>query len=289
MSRFPPALLAAVLAAAVWPSRAHALLGLGDVVYDPANTAQTINLLRQAQQEFDRIGSLLGVSTRQLDQLLALATALGNPAEAAQFARPLTAAQLQDLVRSLPGLAGADLSALLNPQGMIDPFLGVPPPAWAVGAGRADAEVAAITSAPGTERAGVATSANPAAGYAAWYASLQPEDQANQGRRAAVDLSNLSAGAWLQGGPQRRTNLQALAAADQQAGATAGQARTASDEQHAQAQLAASTNSILLETAVQGIESSEAGVHALQAGNAVRQEQAEDRRNADVLRIDSPP
>ena len=68
-------LLVSLLAA---PAAARAVFGVGDVVYDPANTTQTINVLRQAQQEFDRLGTLLGVSTRQFDQLVRLSTAVGK-------------------------------------------------------------------------------------------------------------------------------------------------------------------------------------------------------------------
>jgi hypothetical protein len=280
--------LAAVLLA--WPAAAYGLFGAGDIVFDPSNTAQTINVLRQAQQQFDRLGTLLGVSTRQFDQLVNLAAALGNPAEAAAFAQPLSPAQLQSAVRALPGLQDADLAALLDPNGLLDAFMGVPLAQWAQAVENPNAYYRAILVDPAIARVGAAAGlASPAIAYAQWYAARSPEDQANLSTRAAVDLSNLLEGDWLQNAKQRRVNLQALAAGEQDAGARADRAQTLADQQHAQSQLSANANAILLQSAVQNADAGEAAVRAIHAQNQILQDQDESRRNAEEMRLDAPP
>jgi hypothetical protein len=281
---------ALVLACLAWPVAAHALLGVGDIVFDPTNTAQTINLLRQAQQEFDRLGSLLGVSTRQFDQLVALTAALGNGTEAAAYAAFPSPSQLQAAVRAVPGLADADLTALFNSNTLLDAFLGVPLANWVQAVENPNASYRAILVNPALARVGGPTNAAaPTSAYAQWYAALAPEDRANRGTRSAADLSNLLTGDWLQNAKQRRVNLQALAAADQSARGLAARAQTLADQQHAQAQLSAGANAILLESAAQNTDAAEAGVRALHAQNQLLQDQDDGQRNAEEMRLDAPP
>ena len=181
-------LLAGLLLAG--PARSRALFGVGDIVFDPANTAQTINVLRQAQQQFDRLGSLLGVSTRQFDQLVQLAAAVGNSAESAGFGGVLSAAQLQALVQAVPGLAGVDLGALLNPNGQLDAFLGVPLPQWLQAVEHPTAFYRDLLVAPALARLGEAAGwSQPTQAYVQWYAAQSAEDQRNLGPRAASDFA----------------------------------------------------------------------------------------------------
>ena len=185
---------AVVLAVLAWPLGARALLGVGDIVFDPTATAQAINLLRQAQQEFDRLGSLLGVSTRQFDQLLALAAATGNAAESGAYAAFATPAQLQAAVRALPGLQDADLTALFNADNVLDAFLGVPLAAWAQAVENPNAYYRQILVDPAIARVGEsAGSPRRPIAYAQWFAALSPEDQANRGSRGAAEIADLLA------------------------------------------------------------------------------------------------
>jgi hypothetical protein len=279
-----------VLACLAWPLAAHALLGVGDIVFDPTATAQTINLLRQAQQEFDRLGSLLGVSTRQFDQLVALTAALGNGTESSAYAAFPSPSQLQTAVRAVPGLADADLTALFSSNNLLDAFLGVPLANWVQAVENPNAYYRAILVNPALARvSGSVNAAAPTSAYAQWYAALPPEDQANRGTRSAADLANLLTGDWLQDARQRRVNLQALAAADQSARGQATRAQTLADQQHAQAQLSAGANAILLESAVQNTDAAEAGVRALHAQNQLLQEEDDGRRDAEEMQLDAPP
>jgi hypothetical protein len=278
------------LTALAWPVAAHALLGIGDIVFDPTDTAQTINLLHQAQQEFDRLGSLLGVSTRQFDQLVALTAAMGNAAESAPYAPFPSAPQLQNAVRAVPGLQDANLNALFNTNNLLDAFLGVPLSSWTQAVENPNAYYRAILVEPAIARVGASANlTSPSIAYAQWYAALSPEDQANAGARSAADLSNLLASDWLQNAKQRRVNLEALAAADQSARSQASQAQTLADQQHAQAQLSAGANAILLESAAQNTDAAEAGVRALHAQNQILQHQDDGRRNAEELQLDAAP
>ena len=267
---------------------AHAILGVGDIVYDPTATAQAINLLHQAQQEFDRLGSLLGVSTRQYDQLLSLATALGNARASAAQGGTASPAQLQEAVRGLPGLPAADLGTLFNANGALDAFLGVPPDRWAQAVENPGGYYQAVLVDPAIARIGAAAGlASPAIAYAQWYAARSPEDRGNLGARAAADLAAVLASDWLGGTRDRRVNLQALALESQGAGAQAGRAQTLADQQQAQARLSAGANAILLESAVQNAGAGETTVRALQAQNRILQEQEDSRRNAEEMRLDA--
>jgi len=281
-------LLAAVLAA--WPLLARAFLGIGDIVFDPNNTAQTINVLHETQQQFDRLGSMLGVSTQQFDQLVSLTSAIGNASEAAPFLQSLSPSQIQNIVRSVPGLQDASLDALFNTNGQLDAFMGVPLDQWTQAVENPAAYYRTILVNPAISRVGGAAGmTQPTIAYAQWYAARAPEDQYNLGSQASVDFSNLLTNDWLQNAKQRRINLQGLAAGGQDAQAKAGQAQTLADQQHAQAQISAGTNAILLETAAQNADANEMAVRAINAQNQILQDQNEARRNADELRLDAPP
>ncbi len=143
---------------------------------------------------------------------------------------------------------------------------------------------------PAIARVGAALGLNPpAVAYAQWYAARSPEDQYNLGPRASADFSNVLAGDWLQNARQRRVNLQGLSAGGQDAQLKAAQARTVADQGHAQAQLGANTNAILLESATQNNEANEATVRAVTAQSQLMQNENEARRDADELRLDAPP
>jgi hypothetical protein len=270
-----------------WVPPAHALLGVGDLVYDPAATAQAINLLRQAQQEFDRLGSLLGVSTRQYDQLLALAGAIGNGRESAPYAQALTPSQVQAAVRAVPGLAEADLAALLNPSGLLDVFLGLTPAGWQQAVETPTGYLRALLVGPALARAGSADPGAPASTYAQWYSGRSAEDQQNLGGQGAVDLASVLAGDWLDGARKRRMNLEGLAAENQAAGTQAAQAQTLADLAHGQTRLGTAANAILLESAVQATEAGEAAVRALEAQNQLVEEAEAHRRDAEELQLDA--
>ncbi len=279
-------LLGAAVALA-WPRPVEALLGVGDLVYDPAATAQAINLLRQAQQEFDRLGSLLGVSTRQYDQLLALTAAVGDRSESTPFSQALTLSQMQAAVRALPGLADADLGALLDPTGLLDVFLGLPPARWQQAVETPTGYYRATLVDPALARAGPADPAASAPAYAQWYAGRSAEDQQNLGARGAADLNSVLAGDWLDATRKRRTNLAGLAAENQAAGNQAARAQTLADQAHAQSRLGAAANAILLESAVQSTEAGEAAVRALETQNQLLEEAEANRRNAEELQLDA--
>ena len=280
-------LLASLLLAG--PARSRALFGVGDIVFDPANTAQTINVLRQAQQQFDRLGSLLGVSTRQFDQLVQLAAAVGNSAESAGFGSVLSAAQLQALVRAVPGLAGVDLGALLNPNGQLDAFLGVPLPQWLQAVEHPTAFYRDLLVAPALGRLGEAAGwSQPTQAYVQWYAAQSAEDQRNLGPRAASDFAHLLNQDWLGAAQTRRVNLQALAASGQAAEAAATRAATLADQQRAQAQLSGRTNQILLEAAAQSGDAQEAAVRASGAQSRLLEDQSDARRDSAEMALDVP-
>ena len=282
-------LLLALLALA-HPVVSWALFGVGDVVFDPENVAQTINVLKAAQQQIDQLGSLLGVSTQQFDQLLGLSNAIGNAAESSSYASSATPAQLQISLNSIPGLENASLNALFNANGQLDIFMGVPPAQWTQSVQTPTDYYRNILINPAIDRIGGSVGmSNDEVAYTQWYAARSSEDQHNLATRAAVDLSDLLANDWLQDTQQRRVNLQGLSSANSSAGTKATQAQTLSDQQHAQAQLSGNTNAILLESAAQNANASEAAVRAAHAQTQLLQDRNDTQRAQDILRSDFEP
>ena len=272
------------------PCPSRAILGVGDVVYDPANVAETINVLHQAQQEFDRLGSLLGVSTQQFDQLVQLAVAIGNASETASFRPFLSPQQTEALVRANPGLENVNLDALFNANNQLDAFMGVPLGQWTQAVGNPQAFYRSILVQPAIARIGASAGLAPSVvSYLQWYAGRSPEDQYNLGSQASSDVSNLLNGDWLDGSEQRRLNLQGLSAANQDAQGKAAQAQTLTDQAHVQAQLNANTNAILIEAAAQSTAAQEALVRTAGSQNQILQDRDEVLRNADEIRLDLPP
>ena len=282
--------IAAAGFALAWPLRSRALFGAGDIVFDPANLAQTINVLRTAQQQFDRLGSILGISTRQFDQLVGLATAIGSPAESGSFGRVLSPDELRGLVQANPGLENAQLGPLFDTTGQLDAFLGVPLDRWTLAIENPTAFYRQILTAPAIARVGGSAGMTPAAvAYAQWYSSRAPEDQANLGGRAAVDVAHLLAADWLNDSKQRRINLQALSAKAQAAEGNSGPAQTLADVARAQAQMAATTNHVLLESAAQAAGAQETALRAAGAQSELILEQNDARRDAAQMQLNMPP
>jgi hypothetical protein len=280
----------AFAAGLAWPAAAWAFLGVGDIVFDPENTAQTINVLQQAQQQFDRLGSLLGVSTRQFDQLVRLAAAMGDGGEAAPFFSPLTSNQSLDTLHSVPGLGGDNLDSLINANGLLDAFMGMSLGQWAQAFENPTSFYRTILVNPAIARIGASAGLDsPTVAYAQWYAARSPEEQYNLGPRAAVDFSNLLADDWLQKGRLRRVNLDGLAAGEHDTENMIGGAETMADAARVQARLAAGTNAVLLETAAQNADAGEASVRALHAQSQILQDQADAQRDVAEMRLDAPP
>jgi len=272
-----------------WPLRSRALFGVGDIVYDPASVAQTINLVQQARQAYDRLGSLLGVSTQQFDQLVQLNLALGNPAEAAAFASAATPAELQALIQTIPGLEQAQLSTLFRPDGQLDAFLGLSVANWAAAVENPERWYQQAATLPAATHSGASLAAPlSAAAYAQWWTARSAEDQRNLAPQAAADLAAIMAAEWLQNSRTRQTNLQGLAAGNQTDAQSAGQAQTLVDQGKAQAKLSERTNQILLEHSAQSTSAQEATLRSVSAQQTVLESEQEERRNAAALLLDGP-
>jgi hypothetical protein len=168
--------------------------------------------------------------------------------------------------------------------------MGVPLEQWAQAVESPNDYYRTVLVNPAIERLGLSAGlSEPAVSYAQWFAARSPEEQGSLGAAAAADLSGLLAGDWLGGARQRRVNLEGLAASSQDAGDKAGSAQTLVDQQHAQTQLSAATNAILLESAAQNAGAAEVSVRAAGAQNRILEEQGETQRDAGEMRLDAPP
>lgn len=282
--------LAAALALLAQPLVTRAIFGVGDIVFDPTNTAETIKVLAQTQQQVQRLGALLGVSTQQLDQLVQVTNALGNASDAATFARPQSLGQIQSLLHGIPGFEHIDVSKLFNSAGQLDIFMGITFDQWVQAVQRPTDFFRNALVTPAIDRIGHAAGlTQPEIAYAQWYAARAPTDHYNLGGRAAVDFSNLLASRWLEAASERRVNLQALSAATKSAETKASSARTLVEQEHAQVQITAQTNAIALETAAQNADANETTIRAMHAQNRLLEAQSEAQRNADALRLNTGP
>jgi len=279
--------LLALAALCVWPLRSRALFGVGDIVFDPESVAQAINLVKQAQQAYDRLGSLLGVSTQQFDQLLQLNLALGNSAESAAFAQAATPAQLQALIQGIPGLEQAQVSTLFRPDGQLDVFLGLPVSTWAADDETPDRFYQQVATIAAAGRSGtVSTTPLTGSTYAQWWATRSAEDQRNLAPQAATDLAAVMSSEWLQNARTRRTNFQTLSAGNLSDAQSAGSAQTLADQAKTQAKLSVRTNQILLEQATQAVAAQEATLRTVSAQQTLTETEQEERRNAAALQLD---
>jgi hypothetical protein len=271
------------------PAKTYALFGVGDIVYDPSSVTQMIDLVKQAQQQYNRLGSLLGVSTQQLNQLVALATALGNPAEAAAFSRAATPDELALVVHGIPGLETAQISQLFRSDGTLDVFLGVSVPGWIAAVENPAAYYRQALLQPAAARWGSGNSTPlSAAGYTQWLAGRSAEDQLNLAPRAAADLAGLMSSEWLQSARMRRTNLQTLATGNQADAQAATQARTLADQTNVQAKLGVRTNQILLEAATQTAAVQDETLRTVGAQQALLRSERDERRDAAAMLLDGP-
>jgi hypothetical protein len=257
----------ALLAGLLAPPRIYALFGVGDIVYDPTSVAQMIDLVNQAKQQYDRLGSLLGVSTHQLDQLV-----------------------LQGMVQTVPGLETATVDQLFRPDGTLDAFLGLPVATWIAAIENPQKYFRAALIQPASARVAEAIGLPglSAARYSQWYGTLSAEDQLNLAPRAAADLAGLMGADWMEGARGRRTNLQTLAIGNQSDAQSASQALTLSDQAGAHAKLAVRSNQILLETAAQAAAAQEATLRAVGAQHALLNADRDERRDAAEMLLDGP-
>jgi hypothetical protein len=233
---------------------------------------------------------MMGVSTRQLDQLLQLALTIGNRGEAEAFLATPSSLQLEALVRSNPGLETANLAGLFNTTNQLDAFIGLSLDQWIQSVENPQTYYRDLLIVPAIARIGASYDlSSPAISYLQWYTTRTSEDRNNLTAAAPADLAHLLSSDWLGRARERRLNIQGLAAASQDAQSKAAQAQTLADQAHVHAQLQSNTNAILLETAAQAVDAQEAAVRAADSQNLLIQEASETQRNSAEIRLDLPP
>jgi hypothetical protein len=232
--------------------KCYAIFGAGDIVFDPANVAQTINVLKAAQGQLDMLGTILGISTKQLDQLTNLAFALGNSTDSKSISPALTDLQINDILKFTPGYDTLNLNKLFDKNGILDAFMGVSLKQW----------IQAVENPTNFYRQNMINSAlarigsnadltSPTIAYTEWYSSLSLDERHILNDKANADLSDLLNSYWLGESKTRLVNLQELSVQSKAAYDESIKAASLSDQHRTQTQLEGITNNILLEAASQ--------------------------------------
>ncbi len=238
-----------------------AILGTGDIVYDPANVAQTINVLKAAEAQLDRLGTLLGVSTRQLDQLTGLAIAIGNAKDSIQTSSLINGSLISASLNEVPDIQTTSVNTLFDTNGLLDAFMGMKLDQWIMAIEKPTDYYRREMINPAIARIGSSSGLTTTAiDYTQWFAAQTSEDQSNLSPKVEYDISNLLDSQWLAETKTRRINLQQLSVQAKQASDTANSAANLSDLQRTEVQLGKVTNEILIETAAQAASSQESSL-----------------------------
>jgi len=232
--------------------RCFGIFGAGDIVYDPANVTQTINVLKATESQLDKLGSLLGISTSQLDMLTNLAISIGQSSNTRNINPILSQEQLSNTLSSNNGYSNSNLNALMNSNGVLDAFLGMSLDQWTQIFENPLNYYRNVMINPAINRIGYDSNlSQPTVAYAQWYANQSPEDRANLSIKFENDINELLNSDWLEETKTRKINLQELAIQSKSAQDNSTNATNLSDQQRSQNQLNSINNEILIESATQ--------------------------------------
>jgi len=267
-----------------YESNTYAIFGAGDLVYDPANVAQTINVVKAAQSQLDKLGSLLGISTSQLDMLTNLTKFVGNSSNLQSTNHILTQNELYDIFKSDPAFQNGNLTALVNTYGILDAFLGISMDQWTLAIESPMNYYRKALINPAINRLGSSSGlTQPTIDYTKWYADQTSEDKVNLNIKVQNDITDLMNSDWLAESKTRIINLQELAARSKSALNSATNATNLADQQRSQGQLQSINNDIMIESAAQSASSQQALLRTSSQQNKNLQQMINDKRDADLL------
>ncbi len=261
-------------------NNSYAIFGAGDVVYDPANVAQTINVVKAAQSQLDRLGSLLGISTNQLDTLTNLTKSFGDSSNLNRINHILTPKDLSDILNTNPAYHNYNLNTLVDINGILDAFLGISFDGWIEAIENPLNFYSASLINPAISRIGASTGIpNPTIAYTQWYATQTINDKANLNLKMQNDITDLMNTDWFSESKTRKINLQELATRSKYAENNSANATTLTDQQRSQGQLGSINNEILIETAAQTVAAQEAVLRTTALENKNLQQIINSERN----------
>ena len=99
-------------------------------VVDLSNLAQAAKILQANQNQINKLGSILGVNTQQLDQLRNLTTAIGNAQNVSNYGKYYTPADIAGMIGKIPGLEGLNIESVFKSSGALDLFSKIPLNQW---------------------------------------------------------------------------------------------------------------------------------------------------------------
>ncbi len=241
------------LAGFLFPLRAFAIFGIGDIVFDPANYAQIISVVNQLQNHGQILGQVLGVDTEQLNQLTTIRDVLGTAQRLQNFPRNPSPSDVLGLLRQTPGfenLGLGDLSKLFNSSGVLDVFMGQPASQWKETVSDPMAHFGNALYGDAVNRLGGDLGLTTAeTQFVGWMARMDPGERTANRLNIAENAADLILNRWLQATEQRQKAKAELAARIGADNAAAGQAQSVNEQMAAQTRQLTTNNNILLNNA----------------------------------------
>ncbi len=231
-------------AAVLFPARVLAVLGVGDIVFDPTSYSQLLQSYAQGQSQLDALGNIVGLNSQQADSLKSINMSIGVSRVSAS-PRDLTSGQVAALSQGLGVEAGGSVSNLYQRSGpfagALDVFMGTSldsfrsqnaAPWTAFSSWASRTAIGSLGTAVGLD--------TPEIEFTQAVARLAPaERQANQ-TQISRGLAALSADRFAKAGESRRLSIQAEANLSEQASERAAAAKNVNENGAAANELAAS-------------------------------------------------
>jgi hypothetical protein len=106
------------------PSKAFALFGIGDIVFDPTNYAKNLLTSQYTQMTNTVTRDINTATAAQLTQLQNVRNLLSNPTDTNNPIAGMALAELTNKMRTIPGMERFDAAALIRGQSPLDMFMG---------------------------------------------------------------------------------------------------------------------------------------------------------------------
>jgi hypothetical protein len=223
-------LLILFLAVSGFSPRAFALFGVGDIVFDPSNYAEIIQLYNEGRQQVDSLSGILGINTQQLTTMNGVLSSMGTAGNLTNFPTGISQNQLLSLVQGQLGVQGMDLSSIgkfLNPTGVFDVFLGQPTSQWQQMVSSPLGYFGSTLRSDATTRIGGNIGQTPPEiAYTQWVGAMTPSEVSANSTGITLTASQLLLNDYYQDAQTRHNTLSAFDAKISTDKANGGQATT---------------------------------------------------------------
>lgn len=232
-----------------------ALFGVGDIVFDPQNFSQTVKIVAQYEQQLQKLATIIGIETGQLETVTAVQKAIGNASDFANFPRNPSSNDVLGFMRKVPGLEGAglgDVGKLFNSAGVLDLFMGTSVQDWKRMVQDPSDYFGNTLMNRATERIGGELGMNQSEiGFSKWVGQMDDSQRRSNRSNIASAAADYMLERWYKSAKDREAARQEQAARNAAIKETADKASTQNEMLAAQSALMNETNNILLKSAAE--------------------------------------